>query len=119
MPTRAPRRCTAAGCGEDAAIGGRCERHRHPTRRGKAQPRPSSTAQGYDRTWRARSERIRRERPWCEAPGCGQPSEHVDHIDGDKTNNQEWNLQALCRSCHSRKTVKHDGGFGNERTPRY
>ena len=27
----------------------------------------------------------------------------------------EENLQTLCASCHSRKTVKYDGGFG--RTP--
>ncbi|MFF0867643.1 HNH endonuclease signature motif containing protein [Nonomuraea sp. NPDC003560] len=118
MPERAPRRCTAAGCPADAEYGGRCATHRHPARRGKARPRPSSHAQGYTRTWRAISERIRRERPWCEVPSCGNPSAHVDHIDGDKTNNEEWNLQALCIPCHSRKTVKHDGGFGNERTPR-
>ncbi|MFG1873377.1 HNH endonuclease signature motif containing protein [Sphaerisporangium sp. NPDC049003] len=118
MPTRAPRRCTAAGCGEDSEFDGRCARHRHPTRRGKAQPRPSSHAQGYDRAWRVISERARAEEPWC-ATGCGAPSEHVDHIDGDKTNNVRSNLQALCRPCHSRKTVLHDGGFGNERTPRW
>lgn len=27
----------------------------------------------------------------------------------------ESNLVTLCRSCHSRKTASHDGGFGNPR----
>ncbi|GAA1015869.1 hypothetical protein Aple_010610 [Acrocarpospora pleiomorpha] len=119
MPNRAARRCTAAGCPSDAAFGGRCAKHRHPARKPKASaPRPSSHAQGYTRKWRELSERIRAQRPWCEVPSCGAPSEHVDHIDGDKTNWAESNLAALCHSHHSQKTAKHDGGFGNPRTPR-
>lgn len=37
----------------------------------------------------------------------------VDHIDGDATNNSMSNLQALCRRCHSAKTARENGGFGN------
>ena len=40
-------------------------------------------------------------------------SMHVDHIDGNAYNNEPNNLQTLCASCHSRKTAKEDGGFGN------
>lgn len=29
--------------------------------------------------------------------------------------NDTSNLQTLCRSCHSKKTVLYDGGFGRER----
>lgn len=41
----------------------------------------------------------------------------VDHVvphRGDKNLfwNARGNWQALCVSCHSRKTVKEDGGFG-------
>lgn len=36
----------------------------------------------------------------------------VDHVDGDAANNCTSNLQALCRSCHSTKTVRENGGFG-------
>ena len=28
----------------------------------------------------------------------------VDHIDGDKTNNEKSNLQTLCSNCHRLKT---------------
>ncbi|WP_218011156.1 HNH endonuclease signature motif containing protein [Herbidospora mongoliensis] len=63
------------------------------------------------------SERIRAQRPVCEACEAA-PSDEVDHIDGNKSNWAESNLQALCSSCHSRKTARHDGGFGNKRTPR-
>lgn len=118
MPTRAPRRCTSAGCPLQAVHDGRCGHHPHPPRRSTQAPRPSSYQQGYDAAWVKISKRIRLQRPVCETPTCGAPSEHVDHIDGDNTNHEEWNLQALCHSCHSRKTARHDGGFGNPRTPR-
>ena len=28
----------------------------------------------------------------------------IDHIDGDRSNNEEWNLQTLCRPCHVKKS---------------
>lgn len=38
---------------------------------------------------------------------------HVDHINNDPRNNDMDNLQTLCAPCHSSKTGKQDGGFGN------
>lgn len=54
----------------------------------------------------------------CYAEGLLTPSEHVDHIDAvnGPDDPKFWdpdNHQALCYSCHSKKTVKEDGGFGN------
>jgi 5-methylcytosine-specific restriction protein A len=40
------------------------------------------------------------------------PATVADHIDGDAMNNEMANLTGLCASCHSRKTVERDGGFG-------
>ena len=40
------------------------------------------------------------------------PANTVDHIDGNSHNNQQTNLQSMCASCHSKKTIKQDGGLG-------
>lgn len=110
MPTRAPRRCTRAGCPNRAP----CPRHQAPKPRAK---RPTRQQLGYDEDWLRESEAYRAAHQICE--GCGRrPSAHTDHIDGDRTNNTWANYQALCVPCHSRKTVRHDGGFGRPRTPR-
>ena len=44
---------------------------------------------------------------------CGFVAEHkcqldVDHIDGNKFNNNEDNLQTLCANCHRLKTVLNE-----------
>jgi 5-methylcytosine-specific restriction protein A len=109
MPTRAPRTCTTMGCQGKATAGARSSKC--DTCLGAAdRPRPGS--EGYDRGWAALSREVRQERPVCEH--CGRrPSRHTDHKDGNHLNNDPSNLQALCVSCHSRKTAQRDGGFGN------
>lgn len=51
----------------------------------------------------------------CKRLVAGKGEAHVDHIDGDSSNNPPdgSNWQTLCAPCHSRKTNQHDGGFGN------
>jgi len=39
----------------------------------------------------------------CRERGRVTPATDVDHIDGDSYNNERSNLQALCKSCHTRK----------------
>jgi 5-methylcytosine-specific restriction protein A len=50
----------------------------------------------------------------CKSRGLLTPGEHVDHIipKRDGGENALDNLQTLCETCHARKTVLHDGGFG-------
>src|SRR5687768_6538332 len=40
----------------------------------------------------------------CERQGRIRASLDVDHVDNDASNNDLSNLEALCHSCHSRKT---------------
>ena len=51
----------------------------------------------------------------CQRLVGGKGEAHVDHIDGDSSNNPDdgSNWQTLCVSCHSEKTATEDGGFGN------
>ena len=90
MPRVPEPHCPEPGCPNR----GTCREHHYRSRSAKKYNR---------RDWRELSKRIRRDRPTCETDGCDQPSEHVDHIDGDENNDAEWNLQALCNPCHSIK----------------
>lgn len=45
----------------------------------------------------------------------GKGEAHVDHRDGNNRNRDKANLQALCRRCHSSKTARENGAFGNRR----
>lgn len=69
--------------------------------------------------WQWLSRWFRRQHPLCDhctAAGLVVAAEVVDHIRphrGDES--LFWdlvNLQSLCASCHSSKTVREDGGFG-------
>ena len=63
---------------------------------------------GYPHDWPAIATRIKTAAGWrCER--CKHPhdveSRHVltvHHLDGIKSNVQEWNLAALCQACHLR-----------------
>jgi len=54
----------------------------------------------------------------CEKRGRLTPATCVDHIIPHRGDDalmwDEENFQSLCQSCHSRKTAKEDGGFGNK-----
>lgn len=76
--------------------------------------RVSSAKRGYDRAWRERRLRIlERDHYLCQL--CGTPtgkSGHVDHIVSKRKGgtDDDSNLQTTCHRCHSRKTVREDGG---------
>lgn len=78
-----------------------------------AKPRPSAAARGYDHGWRVHRDRFLALNPRCQ---CGAKAQHVDHIIPMAQGGPKWshsNMQALCASCHGRKTATHDGGFGH------
>ena len=92
-----------------------------PLKRHDAAPRPTSGARGYGGRWQRLARMFLRRHPLCADPfGVHAaergivPAECVDHIVPLRRggSNDESNLQALCTSCHARKTVLHDGGFG-------
>lgn len=85
-----------------------------PPRARLSDGRATRTARGYDADWQAFRAVYLRAHPVCAACGCLSAC-HVDHIQtlrSGAAKYDESNLQALCHSCHSRKTVQHDGGFG-------
>jgi 5-methylcytosine-specific restriction protein A len=129
-PTRKPARirwtpCNWVGeprCGKLVQGGGRCPEHaRMSNNTGKPYSSWHDVPSKTLARWRKLSERIRRERPLCESGECAalfEPlrpaSRHVDHIDdlglkGPKAFDPA-NLQALCITCHSRKTASERFG---------
>jgi 5-methylcytosine-specific restriction protein A len=83
---------------------------------------PASRALYRSKRWRAERAAFLHEHPLCaecHRHGAIVPASVVDHIDPHRGNEtvfwdrNRW--QALCASCHGRKTASHDGGFGNTR----
>ena len=86
--------------------------------------RDSASRRGYGRRWRRLRLVVLRERVWCADPfghhaADGRPAfaEQVDHIVPRAAGGSDdaSNLQCLCTTCHARKTVLCDGGFGRQR----
>jgi 5-methylcytosine-specific restriction enzyme A len=78
---------------------------RRPERRG------SSVQRGYDRHWAKLRATMLAAEPLCRLcllRGITTPATEVDHIVPHRGNQTRFwdsaNLQALCKSCHSRKT---------------
>ena len=91
--------------------------HRQPRLPGP--PRPSASKRGYDKNWqKLRALKLFTD-PIC--AHCGKLVDHtgrpgqVDHSDGDVWNRAWENLESLCDSCHSKKTVREQGGFGKKK----
>ena len=87
---------------------------RRQQKRMPSQPddRPSPSRRGYDRKWMRLRRWFLARHPLCAhclQRGFTTPATEVDHIkplrDGGARLDQT-NLQALCKSCHSRKTAR-------------
>jgi len=118
MPMAPPKPCRT--CGRLLYGGAPCPDHR----------RPSSYARGYTREWSAYSQRFLGVHKYCGDRGPSAPAtDHsrcraqglqvlanvTDHIEPHRGDpGLMWspaNHQALCSTCHNRKTATEDSGF--------
>lgn len=81
-------------------------------------PRPSSARRGYGSHWRRLRALVLAGEPLCRQCGSNgiiTEATEVDHIvaiaKGGSVSDLN-NLMPLCKSCHSAKTVREDGGLG-------
>lgn len=111
-----PRPCRHGGC-MVLTTEGYCDKHKveHNPKR------ESSSARLYDRKWRKESKLFLAIHPYCaecERQGRRTLATEVDHIKPHRGNLRLFwdrkNWQGLCHRCHSVKTAKEDGGFGNK-----
>ena len=119
MPRRAGHPCAKQGCPEVVyGRGGYCLAHAREVQHVTDAERGSAASRGYGANWRRLRRMFLRENPLCEDPYGAHAgpvvATDVDHIvPRSKGGTDAWeNLQSLCASCHSRKTVEQDGGWG-------
>lgn len=97
MPIRL---CSTTGCPEPATYRGRCPDHARTHNQATHRNRHVYNS----KRWKMTRRRVLFEQPLCP---CGNLATDVDHILSIEEGGDPWNqanLQALCASCHSRKT---------------
>lgn len=130
MPKRPKRPCSKPGC-KELVDKGRCAAHqvaadvqRKAEVRRYDQERGTAAQRGYDARWTWYSRQYRKENPLCVdclARGILTSVEHGGHVDHIKAVSGSddplfWepsNHASRCHSCHSAKTAREDGAFGN------
>lgn len=92
----------------------------HSARSSDTRKRESSSQRGYDVRWRKARAAYLAEHALCvdcASRGRTSAASNVDHVVPHKGDHilfwDESNWQALCASCHSRKTAIEDGRWGN------
>ena len=114
MPRKPKRPCNHPGCRE-LVDNGYCDKHKKIRTKRNDAKRGTSTQRGYGVGHRKIRAIVMKEEPLCrhcKAKGIRTPGTEMDHIDGNPHNIDRDNLQMLCKSCHSKKTIKEQGGFG-------
>lgn len=128
MPVAPRKICRYPGCSTltETAYCGQHEKKKQDTVKSKRikydKERGTATQRGYNYSWSKYSKQFRKENPlcvMCEKEGIVTLADCVDHIvpvsgQEDPLFWQASNHQSLCHSCHSVKTAKEDGGYGND-----
>jgi 5-methylcytosine-specific restriction protein A len=99
--------CRFPGCPAVAAQGsGYCAEHLPVIQAQRDQDRPTARQRGYDSRWQKLRLHHLKHFPLCKS--CGRAGQEVDHILPLRKGGTHHpsNLQTLCKSCHSRKTMK-------------
>jgi 5-methylcytosine-specific restriction enzyme A len=117
MPQRAKHPCAAHGCAALIEAGRYCVEH--TPNQSQREARPNAHQRGYGAQWQRLRLRVLRSHPLCADP-FGEHARRseviaatdIDHIVAKRRGgrDEDNNLQALCHSCHSRKTNAQDGG---------
>lgn len=126
MPLRPQKPCVAQGCRALTRNARYCDEHAHLAKamadKIADRKRETSTQRGYGYKWQKASKGFLTAHPLCaEHDRLGQvvAATEVDHIVPHKGDMalfwERANWQPLCRSCHSAKTAREDGGWGNPR----
>jgi 5-methylcytosine-specific restriction protein A len=109
VPVRPRTPCTEPGCPALVERPGRCSRC---ARAADRELKARHSWRDYGRGWAKVRALVLAQEPACRV--CGALSEEVDHIVPLRLGGHpraRSNLQALCHSCHSRKTAR-ETGFG-------
>ncbi len=117
MPQKPLKPCSYPGC--NTLVRGRTYCDECAAK--KAKERKTSSKRGYGSKWQKYRARFLRNNPLCvkcKEGGRTTAATDVDHIvpvqgPSDPLFWCKSNHQALCHSCHSTKTAKENGGFGN------
>ncbi len=120
MPALPKKVCAHAGCARlVTAAQSKCEQHISLARKRFDKRRGSAAQRGYDKDWRVFRLAYLSRHPLCVSAEHAHlvVATEIDHIlplrDRPDLKFQESNLQALCKSCHSRKTSSERGwGWG-------
>ena len=120
MPFAPPHPCTHPGCGALVRDGSRCDKHRAEERKRYDKSRQGDEFRKFysSRQWIAARDRHKQVEPLCREcrkRGLVAAVEIVDHIipirnGGDRLDDS--NLQSLCWSCHSTKSITEGSRYG-------
>lgn len=117
MPRKPPRPCKHPRCPNLTTNKSRfCDEHDALRASMKDRGRPSPSKRGYGREWQRIRRQVLREHG---IPKEDWPLYDVDHVPAYnpdvEPDHRKYTLVPRLRPEHSRKTAKHDGGFGNVR----